>query len=99
MIGILIIAHAPLASALRDCALHVYPECASGVQALDILPNASPDESLRQAKAALTKLNTSKVLMLSDVCGATPKTQRWHRNTFVGWRQFTDAVAQCLLST
>ncbi|MEY3779226.1 MAG: PTS fructose transporter subunit IIA [Betaproteobacteria bacterium] len=72
MIGILIIAHAPLASALRDCALHVYPECASGVQALDILPNASPDESLRQAKAALTKLNTSKVLMLSDVFGATP---------------------------
>jgi len=72
MIGILIIAHAPLAFALRDCALHVYPECASGVQALDILPNASPDESLRQAKAALTKLNTSKVLMLSDVFGATP---------------------------
>lgn len=72
MIGILIIAHAPLASALRDCALHVYPECALGVQALDILPNASPDESLLLAKAALSKLNTTEVLMLSDVFGATP---------------------------
>ena len=72
MIGILIVAHAPLASALRDCALHVYPECASGVQALDILPNASPEESLRMAKAAMAKLNTREVLMLSDVFGATP---------------------------
>jgi PTS system ascorbate-specific IIA component len=72
MIGILIIAHAPLASALRDCALHVYPECASGLQALDILPNASPEESLRLAQAAMSKLNTTEVLMLSDVFGATP---------------------------
>ncbi|MFM1950144.1 MAG: system mannose-specific component, partial [Pseudomonadota bacterium] len=67
MIGILIVAHAPLASALRDCALHVYPECASGVQALDILPSASPEESLLLAKAAMAKLNTPEVLMLSDV--------------------------------
>jgi PTS system ascorbate-specific IIA component len=72
MIGILIIAHAPLASALRDCALHVYPDCAMGVQAVDILPNASPEDSLLQAKAAMSKLNTSEVLMLSDVFGATP---------------------------
>jgi PTS system ascorbate-specific IIA component len=72
MIGILIVAHAPLASALRDCALHVYPECASGVQALDILPSASPEESLLLAKAAMAKLNTPEVLMLSDVFGATP---------------------------
>ncbi|MFN8954276.1 MAG: PTS fructose transporter subunit IIA, partial [Burkholderiales bacterium] len=26
MIGILLIAHAPLASALRQCALHVFPD-------------------------------------------------------------------------
>jgi hypothetical protein len=35
MIGILIIAHAPLATALRECALHVFPDCAAGVLALD----------------------------------------------------------------
>ena len=72
MIGILIVAHAPLASALRDCALHVFPECASGVQALDIAPNASPEESLVLAKAAMAQLNTTEVLLLSDVFGATP---------------------------
>lgn len=72
MIGILIVAHAPLASALRDCALHVFPECAEGVQALDIAPNASPEESLVLAKAAMAQLNTTKVLLLSDVFGATP---------------------------
>ena len=72
MIGILIIAHAPLASALRDCALHVFPECASGVQALDIAPNASPEESLALARAAMAQLNTTEVLLLSDVFGATP---------------------------
>jgi len=72
MIGILIVAHAPLASALRDCALHVFPECASGVQALDIAPHASPEESLSLAKLAMAKLNTPQVLLLSDVFGATP---------------------------
>jgi PTS system mannose-specific IIA component len=72
MIGILIVAHAPLASALRDCALHVFPECESGVLALDIAPNASPEESLILAKAAMSKLNTPEVLLLSDVFGATP---------------------------
>ncbi len=72
MIGILIVAHAPLASALRDCALHVFPECAAGVQALDIAPNASPEESLMLAKAAMAQLNTAEVLLLSDVFGATP---------------------------
>ena len=72
MIAILIIAHAPLASALRDCALHVFPECAAGVQALDIAPNASPEESLLLAKAAMARLNTAEVLLLSDVFGATP---------------------------
>ncbi len=72
MIGILIVAHAPLASALRDCALHVFPECASGLQALDIAPHASPEESLSLAKLAMAKLNTPQVLLLSDVFGATP---------------------------
>ena len=42
MIGILIIAHAPLATALRECALHVFPDCAQGVLALDVLPQDSP---------------------------------------------------------
>jgi PTS system ascorbate-specific IIA component len=52
--------------------LHVFPECASGVQALDIAPNASPEESLLLAKAAMSRLKAKQVLLLSDVFGATP---------------------------
>ena len=72
MIGILIIAHAPLASALRDCALHVFPDCAAGVLALDVLANDAPEHSLQQAYNAMTALATQEVLLLSDVFGATP---------------------------
>jgi PTS system ascorbate-specific IIA component len=86
MIGILIVAHAPLASALRDCALHVFPECASGVQALDIAPNTSPEESLVLAKAAMAQLNTTEVLLLSDVFGATPSNVAQKLNDGVATR-------------
>lgn len=72
MIGILIIAHAPLASALRECALHVFPDCVNGVLALDVLPEDAPEDSLALARAAMATLGTSDVLLLSDVFGATP---------------------------
>lgn len=72
MIGILIIAHAPLASALRDCALHVFPDCASAVLALDVLADDAPEHSLHKARDAMTALATNEVLLLSDVFGATP---------------------------
>ena len=36
MTHLLVIAHAPLASALRDAALHVFPDAASHVLALDV---------------------------------------------------------------
>jgi PTS system ascorbate-specific IIA component len=97
MIGILIIAHAPLASALRDCALHVYPDCASGVQAVDILPNASPEDSLLQAKAALSKLYTTEVLMLSDVFGATPSNVAQKLNDGIDTRMLTGVNLPMLL--
>jgi len=72
MIGILIIAHAPLASALRECALHVFPDCALGVMAVDVLPDDSPESTLAQARQAMVELGSSQVLLLSDVFGATP---------------------------
>jgi PTS system ascorbate-specific IIA component len=72
MIGILIIAHAPLATALRECALHVFPDCASGVMALDVLPNDAPEVSLADARRAMDQLGCEEVLLLSDVFGATP---------------------------
>jgi PTS system ascorbate-specific IIA component len=97
MIGILIVAHAPLASALRDCALHVFPECASGVQALDIAPNASPEESLVLAKAAMAQLNTPEVLLLSDVFGATPSNVAQKLNDGIDTRLLTGVNLPMLL--
>ena len=72
MIGILIIAHVPLASALRECAMHVFPDCASAVLAIDVLPHDAPEASLATAREAVTALGTPEVLLLSDVFGATP---------------------------
>lgn len=70
--GILIIAHAPLASALRECVLHVYPEANAGVLALDVLPNEAPDITRGKAQALLTQLPAPNTLVLTDVFGATP---------------------------
>jgi PTS system ascorbate-specific IIA component len=86
MIGILIIAHAPLASALRECALHVFPECASGVLALDIAPTDSPETSLSLAKTAMSQLNAAEVLLLSDVFGATPSNVAQQLNNGIDTR-------------
>ncbi len=70
--GILIIAHSPLASALRDCVLHVYPEAAAGVLALDVPANESPDTTRLSAVALLAQLGAPNALVLTDVFGATP---------------------------
>ena len=72
MNGILIIAHAPLASALRTCALHVFPDSEAAIAALDIQPNVPPEESLAQAQALLRQANWPNALLLTDVFGATP---------------------------
>ena len=69
---ILIIAHAPLASALRDCAMHVYAECSADVIALDVLPNAQPEDTLAQALDAAGASLDSGLLVLTDIFGATP---------------------------
>lgn len=70
--GILIIAHAPLASALRQCVLHVFPDGAAGVAAFDVQPNVPPEETLAGATQALALLNAPQTLVLADVFGATP---------------------------
>jgi len=72
MNGILIIAHAPLASALRTCALHVFPDSAAAMCALDVQPNVPPEESLAQARALLRQAGWPETLILTDVFGATP---------------------------
>ncbi len=73
--GILIIAHAPLASALKQCVLHVFQDnedSATTLQAIDVPANAPADETLAAAKITLSQMRTTHTLVLTDVFGATP---------------------------
>jgi PTS system mannose-specific IIA component len=76
MNAILIIAHAPLAHALRQCALHVFPDCGMHVAAIDVQPNLPPEETLATARIAMEQLTRAApvngVLVLTDIFGATP---------------------------
>jgi mannose PTS system EIIA component len=72
---IFIIAHTPLASALRSCALHVDPELAHAIAALDVQPHVSAAQSLAEARAQLAQLGGKPqdgTLVLTDLFGATP---------------------------
>jgi PTS system ascorbate-specific IIA component len=73
---IFIIAHAPLAQAMRDCALHVYPECAATLIALNVLPNAQPEDTLAHARQVLAdaevEIDGDGLLVLTDIFGGTP---------------------------
>ena len=76
MNSILLVAHAPLAHALRQCALHVFPEAEAAIVALDVQPGATPEESLACARILLAQQTgrgpQAQVLVLTDVFGATP---------------------------
>ena len=72
MNSILIIAHAPFAHAMRQCALHVFPDCEQVIAALDVLPNVSPEETLAAARITLAqqlRAPRAQVLVLADVFG------------------------------
>lgn len=68
----LLIAHAPLASALRACALHVFPECEAQVLALDVPAYSQPAEMREAARSLMNRSRAAQVLLFSDVVGATP---------------------------
>jgi PTS system ascorbate-specific IIA component len=70
--GIFIIAHAPLASALRTSVLHVFPDATAGIVALDVPPQEATDITRARAQAAIASLQTPNTLVLTDVFGATP---------------------------
>jgi mannose PTS system EIIA component len=72
MPSLLIVAHAPLASALMAVARHVYPECSRTAAAVDVAAGAPPEAVQAQIRDALVHLGSAEVLMLVDVFGATP---------------------------
>ena len=75
MVRLLILAHAPLASALLAVAKHAFPDCATRVQALDVAPEATPEAVEAGARALLDTdpdSDDTETLVLTDVFGATP---------------------------
>jgi PTS system ascorbate-specific IIA component len=76
MIGLILIAHAPLASALRDCARHVYScdaDAGAQLRVLDVPPDADLEATVRAAQVLVAEVNAGKgVLVLTDAFGATP---------------------------
>ncbi len=77
MVGILLIAHAPLAAALAAAAAHVYacaPERAGAqLRVLDVLPDSDTPANVATARALLGEIETgSGVLVLTDAFGASP---------------------------
>jgi mannose PTS system EIIA component len=76
MNSIFIIAHAPLASALRACVLHVFPESQAHIAAFDVQPDVPPEETQASASIMLAQLakatGHSSTLLLTDIFGATP---------------------------
>lgn len=72
MPGLLIIAHAPLASSLKAVAQHTYPDCAQFLEAFDVPPDMPIEEIEAQARGILARVRNPEALIFTDVFGATP---------------------------
>jgi PTS system ascorbate-specific IIA component len=69
MTVVVVLAHAPLASALRDVAQHAFPECAETLQCIDVHATEGLEEVERRLRDAV---GGAQALVLCDVFGATP---------------------------
>lgn len=73
MIGILIISHGNLGDSLIHCANHVRGEKSKHLTSLIITPDDDPDVLSHKAMALAEQLDQGDgVLILCDICGATP---------------------------
>jgi PTS system mannose-specific IIA component len=73
MIGILVISHEPLGTALLHCTRHIFGRLPSQLAALDVIPDEDPDVAVNAARELLKRINDgSGVLVLTDLWGATP---------------------------
>lgn len=73
MIGILIISHEPLGTALLSCTRHVFGRLQPQLAALDVIPDEDPDKAVASARELLARINDgSGVIVLTDLFGATP---------------------------
>ena len=72
MPGMMIIAHAPLASSLKAVAQHTFPDCSCVLEALDVLPDMPIEEVEARAQEMLARVRSPEAVVFTDVFGATP---------------------------
>jgi mannose PTS system EIIA component len=72
MTHVLIIAHAPLASALAEVARHAYPDGAQQFRVLDVARDATAESVEAQARVQIERCGDADVLVFTDAFGATP---------------------------
>ncbi|MCG6953366.1 MAG: PTS sugar transporter subunit IIA [Betaproteobacteria bacterium] len=73
MIGVLILAHGNLGTALLASASHMLGREPENVRAIGVSASDAPESILARGRAALRELDTGNgVLVLTDIYGATP---------------------------
>lgn len=71
-VAVALVTHAPLGSALKSVAEHIFGEH-PGLTVIDVLPGACADDSTDSLFKRLQKLDTGAgVLLLTDLPGASP---------------------------
>ncbi|MGL4668053.1 MAG: PTS sugar transporter subunit IIA [Saezia sp.] len=69
---ILLIAHAPLATALKACAVHMLPEYERYIATYDVAPRVNLEDALQCCLAIVKQLKCPQTLIMTDIIGATP---------------------------
>jgi PTS system ascorbate-specific IIA component len=73
MIGILVVSHEPLGTALIHCTRHIFGRMPSQLAALDVIPDEDPEAALDAARELLARINDGTgAIVLTDLFGATP---------------------------
>ena len=73
MIGILVVSHEPLGTALIRCTRHIFGRLPAQLAALDVIPDEDPAAAIGAARELLARINDgSGVIVFTDVFGATP---------------------------
>ena len=69
---LVLIAHAPLASALKACAMHILPEQSNQLIEYDVIAQKTPEQGLQDCLHLLKKVKSQHILIMTDIVGATP---------------------------
>jgi mannose PTS system EIIA component len=72
MVDLILIAHAPMATALSEVARHVFSDVPQRVYAIDVQPQEGLDELERRLRVIVSARPSGERLIMVDVFGATP---------------------------